>query len=238
MRSSLQCLLSVFPAPISIRQRQKRQQMPKHKPVSLRTMRTRLHGRQLAQYASTKRQYVRLHSKKRRVTHRISHPCMHSRITALPPHSSRTCIRVHPYTPPTTMYDARHNGISPRLRAYTSAYLPTGMSYTYVSDSKVILVDNCCSTSITNDLRDFISPPRPTRAKVEGYNSTATATMVGTVRWKIHNDLGIEHQFYCPIRIILLRANINYYAPNIGCRLPKTIPPYHTVHGVLHMRTV
>ena len=96
------------------------------------------------------------------------------------------------------MHATHRIGIRPHLRAYTSTYLPTGMSYTYDSDSKVILIDNCCSTSITNDLRDFIAPPRPARAKVEGYNGTTTATMVGTVRWRIHDDLGTEHQILLP----------------------------------------
>jgi hypothetical protein len=161
-------------------------------------MRTRLHGRQSAQYASARRQYIRLHSKKRRITQRAGYPCIHPRTTALPLHSTYTCTRAHPHTPSTTVCGVHHHSIRPHLRAYTSMYLPTGMSYTYDSDSKVILVDNCCRTSITNDLRDFIAPPRPARAKVEGYNGTTMATMVGTVRWKIHDDLGNEHQLLLP----------------------------------------
>jgi hypothetical protein len=75
-------------------------------------------------------------------------------------------------------------------------------------------VDNCCSTSITNDLHDFIAPPRPARAKVEGYNGTTTATMVGTVCWKIHDDLGNEHQLLLPN---------TYYSPEGNKTMPPTL---------------
>jgi hypothetical protein len=159
-------------------------------------MRAKLHGRQSAQYASTRRQYVYLHSKKRRITNRTSHPSVHSRTNILPLHTS-SCTNVHPYAS-TTVPCAHRYDVRPHLEAYTFMYLPTGMPYNYDSDSKVILVDNCCSTSITNDLRDFITPPRPARAKVEGYNGSTTATMVGTVCWKIQDDLGHEHQILLP----------------------------------------
>ena len=44
---------------------------------------------------------------------------------------------------------------------------------TFDSDSCPILVDNCCITSITNDLDDFIEPPRPVSTYIEGYSGHA-----------------------------------------------------------------
>jgi hypothetical protein len=208
LRYSLWYLLSILPVLPPSRQRQS----PKSRPVKLRTMRVKLHGCQSAQYASTRRQYIHLRSRKRRVTHHTSHPCVHSRTNVLPLHTS-SCTSVHPYAS-TTVPCVHRYGIRPHLRAYTSMYLPTGMSYTFDSDSKVILVDNCCSTSITNDLHDFIAPPRPARAKVEGYNGTTTATMVGTVCWKIHDDLGNEHQLLLPN---------TYYSPEGNKTMPPTL---------------
>ena len=183
-------------------------------PVKLRTLRTRLHGRQLAQYASARRQYTHVRSRTKRVRRRTSRPCLRGRRVQVQGHDTivhpRSILR-HTSHSHTTMRHKAHIGHRPNLRAYTStSYLPTGMSYTYDSDSKVILVDNCCSTSITNDLRDFIAPLQPARAKVEGYNGTTTATMVGTVKWKIHDDLGNEHQVLLPN---------TYYAPQGRYRL-------------------
>ncbi|MFN9983092.1 MAG: hypothetical protein ACK53Y_24410, partial [bacterium] len=123
-----------------------------------------------------------MRSRTKRVRRRTSRPCLRGRRVQVQGHDTivhpRSILR-HTSHSHTTMRHKAHIGHRPNLRAYTStSYLPTGMSYTYDSDSKVILVDNCCSTSITNDLRDFIAPPQPARAKVEGYNGTTTATMV------------------------------------------------------------
>jgi hypothetical protein len=87
---------------------------------------------------------------------------------------------------------------SRRVHAYASPTAPDDPIRTYDSDSKVILVDNCCTTSITNDMNDFILPPRPTRTKVEGYNGIATATQVGTIKWQIADNQGKVHTIMLP----------------------------------------
>jgi hypothetical protein len=70
--------------------------------------------------------------------------------------------------------------------------------HTYDSDSYILLVDNCCSTSITNNIKDYIYPPRTVHANVEGFNGVMTATKVGTVRWVIQDDLGCTHKIILP----------------------------------------
>jgi len=57
-------------------------------------------------------------------------------------------------------------------------------------------VDNCCTASITNDINDFVVPPRCTRTTVEGYNGTATA--IGTIKWEIADDRGKVHTIVLP----------------------------------------
>jgi len=43
-----------------------------------------------------------------------------------------------------------------------------------------ILIDNCCSHSLTNDINDNIEPPVKSSLRVRGYNRSTNSTMVGT----------------------------------------------------------
>eukprot|EP00978_Attheya_sp_CCMP212_P008862 scaffold20822_cov52-Attheya_sp.AAC.8 len=61
------------------------------------------------------------------------------------------------------------------------------------SDSFIIAVDNCCITSVTNDLKDFIEPPKDRKTAVSGMGGTILATARGMVRWKIEDDDGKVH---------------------------------------------
>jgi hypothetical protein len=132
------------------------------------------------------------------------------------------CLRAARSTRAREQYANYKYGYSPNTRVY--AYTTTGTStqppalkktydsstYTYDSDSYVLLVDNCCSTSITNNIKDYIYPPRTIRANVEGFNGVTTATKVGTVRWVIQDDLGRTHHIVLPN---------TYYSPHGKYRL-------------------
>jgi hypothetical protein len=63
------------------------------------------------------------------------------------------------------------------------------------TDSYEILIDNCCSHSLTNCIEDF-KPPVQSKVKVRGYNGNTNTTMVGTVKWKIGDDNGILPNTY------------------------------------------
>jgi hypothetical protein len=79
------------------------------------------------------------------------------------------------------------------------------------TDSFPILVDNCCSKSITNNIKDFIDPPKNTLTKIKGYNGLSTKPLqIGTVKWPIRDDKGKVHQFILPN---------TYYAPDAETRL-------------------
>ena len=52
------------------------------------------------------------------------------------------------------------------------------------TDSYDILIDNCCSHTLTNDINDYIEPPVKSKVRVRGYNGNTNSTMVGTVKWK------------------------------------------------------
>lgn len=61
------------------------------------------------------------------------------------------------------------------------------------NDVKVITNGNCCTASITNDIKDFVTPPMPVRAQVDVISGGCLAAHIGTVKWKIDDDLGQSH---------------------------------------------
>jgi len=48
-----------------------------------------------------------------------------------------------------------------------------------------IMIDNCCSHTLTNDINNYVEPPVKSTVRVRGYNGSTNSTMVGTVKWKI-----------------------------------------------------
>jgi hypothetical protein len=83
------------------------------------------------------------------------------------------------------------------------------------TDSFDILIDNCCSHTLTNDINDYIEPPVKSNVRIRGYNGTTNSTMVGTVKWKIKDDKGKIHSFILPN---------TYYSSSVETRL---LSPQH-----------
>jgi hypothetical protein len=106
------------------------------------------------------------------------------------------------------------------------------------TDSFNILIDNCCSHTLTNDISDYIEPPVKSPVRVRGYNGSTNSTKVGTVKWKIKDDNGKVHNFILPN---------TYYSSSVETRL---LSPQHwaqtrkkgrdsycvTYHGAIIMR--
>jgi hypothetical protein len=82
-------------------------------------------------------------------------------------------------------------------------------------DSFDILIDNCCSHTLTNDINDYIEPPDKSAVRVRGYIGKSNSAMVGTVKWKIKDDKGKIHSFILPN---------TYYSPSVETRL---LSPQH-----------
>jgi len=76
-----------------------------------------------------------------------------------------------------------------------------------------ILIDNCCSHTLTNDINDYIEPPVKSSMRVRGYNGSTNSTMVGTVKWKIKDDNG---------KVFILPNT--YYSSSVETRL---LSPQH-----------
>jgi hypothetical protein len=82
------------------------------------------------------------------------------------------------------------------------------------SDSYYILIDNCCSRSLSFNEKDFISgsirPLNTTNIIKRFGNSETTITHTGTISWNIIEDEGINRQ------IIITNS---YLVPTAGVRL-------------------
>jgi len=109
----------------------------------------------------------------------------------------------------------------PRVTHLLTAYTAFTASSTFNtpmrfdSDSYPIMVDNCASASITNNLNDFIQPPRVSNKYIQGISGDVAALKVGTAAWPILDDQGCRHMIYLPD---------TYYAPNAPYRL---LSPQH-----------
>jgi hypothetical protein len=85
------------------------------------------------------------------------------------------------------------------------------------SDSFDILVDNCSSQSITNNLTDYIEPLSDSDMKIRGFNGATTTTKVGTVAWTILDDTGQAHTIKTPTNH--LKWNTGFSHHSIGHKL-------------------
>jgi hypothetical protein len=81
------------------------------------------------------------------------------------------------------------------------------------NDSHDILVDNCCSRSITSSLQDFIKPPKVSDMKTKGLNGHTAQTKVVIVRWKIHYDGGRIHNIILPNTYYSAHAESSLLSP-------------------------
>jgi hypothetical protein len=61
-----------------------------------------------------------------------------------------------------------------------------------------LMVDNCASRSITNDINDYVTPPTPSKTQIQRINGNADATLLGTVKWSIEDDEGRIHHIILP----------------------------------------
>jgi hypothetical protein len=87
----------------------------------------------------------------------------------------------------------------------TSSHNSTLMDPGFDSDSFRIKVDNCCSSSFTNNLADIVGNPVPLLARVQGFGGSITpVTHRVTIRWELGDDSGVRHSIILPN---------SYYAP-------------------------
>jgi len=107
----------------------------------------------------------------------------------------------------------RDKGNPPSLAMVTYSRYPRRVHFDMISYE--ILVDNCCSKSITNCLEDFVAPPRSSSIIIKGFNGATATTKVGTVQWRLQDDTGQVHTITFPE---------TYYSESVEKRL---LSPQH-----------
>jgi hypothetical protein len=81
------------------------------------------------------------------------------------------------------------------------------------TDSFDMLADNGASRSITKNRKDFIDTPCLVRTIIKGYLGTSEASLIGTVRWTIADDQGLEHNIILPNTILDEKAKKRILSP-------------------------
>jgi hypothetical protein len=94
---------------------------------------------------------------------------------------------------------------------------------TFDSDSFPILVDSGASYTITNDLNDFIKPPKESNITIKGYNGSGSKTKIGTIQWNIEDDKGRIHTIVLPGAYYVPDADMRLLSPQHWAQAKKDI---------------
>ena len=108
----------------------------------------------------------------------------------------------HMYHPPKLRYSG-HRPKRKKGKHVLSAAL-TGMrttwssgqiapTFTFDSDAQTLMLYDGASASFTNDVNDFIEPPKRVNKNVKGIKGHAQAAHWGTLKWNIEDDHGLVH---------------------------------------------
>ncbi|KAL7556287.1 hypothetical protein ACA910_016198 [Epithemia clementina (nom. ined.)] len=102
------------------------------------------------------------------------------------------------------------------------------------SDAVELTIDNCCSTSITNSMKDFVSPPKAIKGRVWGLSGAPLqATHVGTVLWRIVDDTGQVHNIHLRETYLVPKAPTRLLAPQHWAQTARDHSPIQEGTGCL-----
>jgi hypothetical protein len=104
----------------------------------------------------------------------------------------------------------------------TTSKPPSSKIMRFDTDSFRINIDNCCTTTITPNIGDFVGPVMEVKNKsVQGFNGQTSPVMhKGTVRWVINDDEGVARTITIPN---------TYHVPDAPTRL---LSPQHWAQQV------
>jgi hypothetical protein len=104
------------------------------------------------------------------------------------------------------------------------------------TDAKAIRIDNCASSCISNDKRDFITPLKKVNKKFKGLGGTLSEIYSGTIKWSIEDDDGVPHDLVIPNGLYNKENHLQSCClHSTGPRLPKTSSLCQEAHGVQHI---
>jgi hypothetical protein len=101
------------------------------------------------------------------------------------------------------------------LLSYSSPTSGNAEANPYDSDSYLILVDNCCSACITNNINDFEGKAVKVNARVKAVGRAIKLSHKCTIKWSFQDNEGQSHTF---------QIKDSYFAPNAPCQL---LSPQH-----------
>ena len=97
------------------------------------------------------------------------------------------------------------------------------------TDSYVIGIDNHSSVSISNSIKDFISKPTPCQAKIKSFGgSMMAASGIGSVKWRISDDQGIDHDIIIDDVLYVPQAQVRLLCPQQWAQQVKLKSPSDT----------
>ena len=82
------------------------------------------------------------------------------------------------------------------------------------SDSQPVFVDNCATSSITNDINDCITAIQPVRRKIKGIAGLfKTEIYSTTIKWHFEDDNGAIHTFVLPRSFYIPSTSNRLFSP-------------------------
>ena len=105
------------------------------------------------------------------------------------------------------------------------------------SDSHHLMFDDGASSSITNDLQDFMRKPTPIMQKVKGIVGSAEAMYRVTVKWKIEDDNNMNHTFTIPNTYYIANAPTRILSPQHFAQQMQDHKPHVEGTGCTTMST-
>lgn len=93
------------------------------------------------------------------------------------------------------------------------------------TDSHIIRVDNCATTSISSHIEDFIDAPLPVKKRVKGLNGTVDGVMMGTIKWCIEDDDGKVHSIILPHSLYIKNATSRLLSPQHWAQVANDCTP-------------
>jgi hypothetical protein len=96
-----------------------------------------------------------------------------------------------------------HSRCLAKIRVYVIEARPAvektdGTRLNFDTDSYDILIDNCCSHTLTNDIKDYIEPPVKSEVRVRGYNGSTNSTMHNFILPNTYYSSSVETRLLSP----------------------------------------
>ena len=94
------------------------------------------------------------------------------------------------------------------------------------SDSQPVFVDNCATSSITNDITDCITAIQPVRRKIKGIAGLfKTEIYSTTIKWHFEDDNGAIHTFVLPRSFYIPSTSNRLFSPQHWAQVAKDHKP-------------